>query len=61
MIADKPDSKRSFMDELARTMRQVFAWDGIQMVQVEPSTMDQEILAALSARDDAGSWNDWAL
>jgi len=31
------------------------------MVQVEPSTADQEILAALSARDDAASWNDWAL
>jgi hypothetical protein len=44
-----------------KRIRQVFAWDGKQMVQVEPSTADQEILAALSARDDAGSWNDWAL
>jgi hypothetical protein len=37
-----------------KPIRQVFAWDGKQMVQVEPSTTDQEILAALSARDDAG-------
>jgi hypothetical protein len=37
-----------------KPIRQVFAWDGKQMVQVEPSTADQEILAALSARDDAG-------
>ena len=44
-----------------KPIRQVFAWDGKQMVQVEPSAADQEILAALSARDDAGSWNDWAL
>jgi hypothetical protein len=44
-----------------KPVRQVFAWDGKQMVQVDPSAADQEILAALSARDDAGSWNDWAL
>jgi hypothetical protein len=42
-------------------IRQVFSWDGKQMVQVQPSAIDQEILAALGARDDAGSWNDWAL
>lgn len=44
-----------------KPIRQVFAWDGKQMVQVQPSAADQEILAALGARDDAGSWNDWAL
>jgi hypothetical protein len=44
-----------------KPIRQVFAWDGKQMVHVESSTADQEILAALSARDDAGNWNDWAL
>ncbi len=44
-----------------KPVRQVFAWDGKQMVQVQPSAPDQEILAALGARDDAGSWNDWAL
>lgn len=27
------------------------------MTQVQPSTEDRQILAALSARDDAGSWN----
>ncbi len=42
-------------------VRQVFYWDGKQMVQVQPSGADQEILAALSARDDAGSWNEWVL
>ena len=44
-----------------KPIRQVFAWDGKQMVQVQPSAADQEILAALSARDDAGSWNDWVI
>jgi len=42
-------------------IRQVFSWDGKQMVQVQPSLADEEILKALSARDDAGSWNNWAL
>ena len=44
-----------------KTIRQAYGWNGTQMVQVEPSVADQEILAALSARDDAGSWNQWAL
>jgi hypothetical protein len=44
-----------------KPIRQVFAWDGKQMVQVQPSAADQEILVALGAHDDAGSWNDWAL
>lgn len=44
-----------------KPVREVFAWDGKQMIQVQPSAADQEILAALSARDDAGSWHDWAL
>jgi len=44
-----------------KPIRQVFAWDGKQMVQVESSIADREILAAMSARDDAGSWNNWAL
>ncbi len=40
-----------------KPIRQVFAWNGKQMTQVQPSAADQEILAALGARDDAGSWN----
>jgi hypothetical protein len=44
-----------------KPIRQVFAWNGEQMVQVQSSAADQEILAALGARDDTGSWNDWAL
>ena len=31
------------------------------MIEAQPSSADQEILAALSARDDAGSWNYWVL
>ena len=42
-------------------MPQVFAWNGKQMIEAQPSSADQEILAALSARDDAGSWNYWVL
>lgn len=41
--------------------RQVFVWNGNSMTEIEPSLSDQEILSALGARDDAGSWNDWAL
>lgn len=41
-------------------VQQVFGWNGTQMVQVHPSTLDQEILGALGARDDAGTWKDWA-
>jgi hypothetical protein len=39
----------------------VLAWDGEKLVHVEPSASDLRILAAMRARDDAGSWNDWVI
>ncbi len=42
-------------------VRAVFAWDGQSMAQLTPSDDDHEILSAMSARDDAGTWSDWAL
>lgn len=48
-------------DAGGQPLRQVFAWNDKQMAQVPPSTEDEKIFAALSARDDAGSWAQWAL
>ena len=48
-------------DTGGQPLRQVFAWNDRQMTQVPPSTEDEKIFAALSARDDAGSWNQWVL
>jgi hypothetical protein len=42
-------------------LRSAFAWNGEKMQQVEASTREQEILSAMSARDDTGSWSQWAL
>ncbi len=43
-----------------RPVKTVYAWNGQKMVEVPPRDMDGEILAAMAARDDAGSWNNWA-
>jgi len=37
----------------------VFSWDGAKMTQIPPSKNDREILAAMSARDGAGTWTRW--
>jgi hypothetical protein len=39
----------------------VFVWKDGAMVPVTPHGVDREILSAMAARDDAGSWNQWAL
>ena len=39
----------------------VFEWDGQKMAQVTPSDVDHQILSAIAARDDAGTWTDWGL
>jgi hypothetical protein len=48
-------------DNTKPRVKAVYAWDGQKMVQVPPRDIDGEILAAMAARDDAGSWNNWAL
>lgn len=37
----------------------VFAWNGERLVQITPSDEDQDILNAMSARDDAGRFTLW--
>jgi len=39
----------------------VFVWDGRQLVERQPSAFDREILSALAARDDAGTFNHWVM
>jgi hypothetical protein len=41
--------------------RAVFVWNGQGMSQSRPSTEDREILSAMAARDDAGTWNFWGI
>jgi hypothetical protein len=65
-IAIRPDSSGDRLlvfdhNTQGEPLRHAYAWNGKQLVQVEPSAADQEILAALSARDDAGTWNQWVL
>ncbi|MCA1566209.1 MAG: hypothetical protein LC803_11340 [Acidobacteria bacterium] len=39
----------------------VFAWDGERMREIEASSLEREILSAMAARDDTGSWNQWVM
>lgn len=42
-------------------VRQVFGWNGRNIVQVTPTHDDLQILSALAAHDDAGTAMQWAL
>jgi hypothetical protein len=39
-------------------LKAAFAWNGEKMVEVSPSSQEQEILSAMAAHDDTGGWND---
>lgn len=39
----------------------VFVFDGGRMREIEASSLEREILCAMSARDDTGSWNQWVI
>ena len=39
----------------------VFAWDGEKMREIEASSLEREILSAMAARDDTGSWHRWVM
>ena len=39
----------------------VYAWDGHKLSEAAPMKADQEILSAMAARDDAGTFNQWVL
>lgn len=41
--------------------RTVFAWNGTRLAEVPHTDSDHEILSALAARDDSGTFNDWVL
>lgn len=42
-------------------IKTVFAWDGQRMVEVPLSDNDKEILSAMAAHDDAGTFAYWSL
>ncbi|MDQ2973927.1 MAG: hypothetical protein M3R69_00790 [Acidobacteriota bacterium] len=42
-------------------VRTVFAWNGQKLSETAPSIDDLTILNAMAARDDAGTWSEWAL
>lgn len=42
-------------------VRAVFTWNGSKLVEEPPSEDDLTVLAAMSARDDAGTFNMWVL
>jgi len=39
----------------------VYAWNGKSLSEVAPARTDQEILSAMAARDDAGTFPEWVL
>lgn len=39
----------------------VFAWNGNNLSEVAPAEIDKEILSAMAARDDAGTFNKWVV
>jgi hypothetical protein len=39
----------------------VFAWNGQQMVNAQPTDLDHDILTALATRDDSGTFHYWIL
>jgi hypothetical protein len=43
------------------TTQSVYSWSAGKMVQVPPSSTDQELLAAMAARDESGNFNQWVL
>ena len=39
----------------------VYAWDGRKLSETAAAPADKEILSAMAARDDAGTFNQWVL
>lgn len=42
-------------------IRKVFKWNGTKLGETTPSSEDMQILTAMAARDDAGTWVNWGL
>src|SRR6267143_1434047 len=43
------------------TLNLVYAWNGEELVVSTPDATDRQILAAMAARDDAGTLNQWVI
>lgn len=39
----------------------VYAWNGSEFFEIQPEQIDKEILTAMAARDDTGTFNLWVL
>jgi sensor domain CHASE-containing protein len=39
----------------------VYAWNGNRLSEIAPAEADKEILAAMAARDDAGTFPQWVI
>jgi len=39
----------------------VYAWNGTGLSEIAPAKIDEEILSAMAARDDAGTFPQWVL
>ena len=39
----------------------VYAWNGNSLAEIAPTVADQEILSAMAARDDAGTFPEWII
>jgi hypothetical protein len=39
----------------------VYAWDGKSLSEIAPARTDEEILSAMAARDDAGTFPEWVI
>jgi hypothetical protein len=39
----------------------VYAWDGNKLSETTPAEADKEILSAMAARDDAGTFPEWVI
>lgn len=45
-----------------RTMvNTVYAWNGTSLSEIVPAKADKEILSAMAARDDAGTFAEWVI
>jgi hypothetical protein len=45
----------------AKPVRVVYAWDGKKLAEIAPAEIDQQILAAMAARDDSGTLSSWII
>ena len=44
-----------------RTVRDVYAWHGDKWFEMTPTETDMEILSAMAARDDTGTFHQWVI